>query len=146
MIAFIIGILGLLFAVPRTRKWILSKVKFLGKDTQEGAKVNICRIKKGIYHLAEIYNAGPEDITDLVVKLYYKRSGIDNLSEEEIRRFINDNENPTFARPSDCKIIRAKEKKLITDFPFRNLEGKIKVNIKGKTMLSGKFINQDVEI
>ncbi|MBU2539548.1 hypothetical protein KJ786_00065 [Patescibacteria group bacterium] len=116
--------------------WIFSALEFLSKIISRvvGPKMELIVNRTNYLHYkyAEIYNGGEQDIKNMEVKIKYKRPG-ENETVEKIDRFLNENdEKGVNARPHDCKIIKMGERIIITDFPFRNLEGDVAVILTGQ--------------
>lgn len=142
----IFTVVGVLLALPKSRRWLLSKIKIFGQDEHLsiGAELFVYRLKHGIYHLAEIYNAGPENILDLKVTIYWENN--QGKNKREVHRFIDDGVDPLWAKPRDRNILEKEKKILIVDFPFKELKGLVKVNIQGKTHLSKGETDRTFEI
>lgn len=137
----LITLAGLLLALPKSRKWILLKFRFLGQDEKlsTGAEIFVYRRDQGIYHLADIYNAGPEDIIDLKVTIYWENNK--EKQSREIHGFLDNGVDPMWATPHECNILEKEKRILIPDFPFKNYQGHIDVNIKGKTQITKKELD-----
>jgi hypothetical protein len=115
-------------------------------SVQEKTKITVYRIIQQNHKLASIYNAGPEDIEDFKVKLSYTRSGVGDIEDEERHEFLNETANVLMDSPLDRNVLKRGETILLVNFPSQNIVGKVKVNIVGKTIFSGKIINQYFEI
>ncbi|MCK4859922.1 MAG: hypothetical protein KAS87_05130 [Candidatus Omnitrophica bacterium] len=142
----LITLIGVMLALPKPRKWILGRFKIFGKDKDESknAEIFVYRRNYKIYHLAEIYNSGPENIIDLKITLNWEND--QGRNNKEVHNFINDGDDPTWTSPHNCNILYGERNILITDFPFKNLKGPIIVNIKGKTHESKRNINITIEV
>lgn len=106
---------------------------------KEPLDVYFKRASKRIYSLGEIYNSGCEDIIDLEVTIKY----VDKSGKDQVKKalFIDENEDPLWAHPKTCNILRQGERKFIPDFP--RLESEI--IISGKGAKSGDPLNKILE-
>lgn len=114
-------------------------------EQQINYPVLINRIQRGIYTLAEIYNAGEDDIADFSANIEYEHKDGQKFSQK-IDKFILNDEDPLFARPVDIKILRKGERIHMPDFPTNNVNGKVKIIIEGKTVKNGMSMNKYFEI
>lgn len=104
----------------------------------------VYRREQGIYHLAEVYNAGPENILDSKVTLDWEN--YQGQQSIEVHKFIDDDADPLWATPHDCSILQRETKILIVDFPTKEVKGLVKVKVTGKTHLSRREIDARFEI
>lgn len=128
------------------KKIILEKYKNMrnAEEMKQSLRVGdllyIYRMTKGNSSLVEVFNKSNDDLIDLNITLeYFDKAGNSHKKEA---RVINSYEDPLYARPYICKLIRKNETKYIIDFP----RALTKVTITGKESSSGNNFEKIFEV